>query len=83
MKYMLLIYTAPGGDTEPQCTFEDWQQYDKEMKDAGIWVSGDALADLTTTTTVRVSQSGGKDRHRRTLRRNPRDPRRLRRHRRS
>lgn len=33
MKYMLLIYTAPGGDTEPQCTFEDWQQYDKEMKD--------------------------------------------------
>ncbi|AGT94813.1 YciI family protein [Rhodococcus erythropolis] len=60
MKYMLLIYTAPGGDTEPQCTFEDWQQYDKEMKDAGIWVSGDALADLTTTTTVRVSQSGEK-----------------------
>ncbi|KJF24210.1 hypothetical protein CJ178_17750 [Rhodococcus sp. ACPA4] len=60
MKYMLLIYTAPGGDTEPQCTMEDWEIYDKEMKDAGIWVSGDALADLTTTTTVRVSPSGEK-----------------------
>ncbi len=67
MKYMLLIYTAPGGDPEPQCTFEDWQQYDKEMKDAGIWVSGDALADLTTTTTRSGLAVRRKDRHRRTL----------------
>ncbi|MGC0366088.1 hypothetical protein ABH922_004072 [Rhodococcus sp. 27YEA15] len=55
MKYMLLIYTAPGSATEPQCTIEEWEQFGKDMKDAGVWVSGDALADLTSRTTVRVS----------------------------
>lgn len=58
MKYMLLIHTAPGPMTEPECTIEDWVQFGKEMKAAGVWHSGDALADLTTTTTVRVGPDG-------------------------
>ena len=33
----------PHGDGEAVdngCSFEDWIRYDREMKDAGIWVSG-------------------------------------------
>lgn len=60
MKYMLLINSAPTDsvDQADQCTFEDWQLYDKAVKDAGIFVTGHSLADLTTATTVRVSSSG-------------------------
>jgi hypothetical protein len=57
MKYMLLIYTA-ATDTNDACSFEDWVSYDKAMKEAGIWVAGHALADLTTATTVRVGPAG-------------------------
>jgi hypothetical protein len=32
--------------------------FDKAMKDAGIWVSGHPLQDLTTCTTVRVGADG-------------------------
>ena len=61
MKYMLLFVSAPTDDpnqVEPQCTVEDWIAYDKQMKDAGIWVSGNALADLTTCTSVKVDADG-------------------------
>lgn len=61
MKYMLLFVSAPTDAPEPtvpQCTVEDWMAYDKEMKDAGIWVSGNALADLTTCTSVKVAPDG-------------------------
>ena len=48
MKYMLLIHSGAtdesGGAAE--CTVEDWMAYDKEVKDAGILVSGESLADL-------------------------------------
>ncbi|MEU7002361.1 YciI family protein [Nonomuraea sp. NPDC046570] len=57
MKYMLLIYTSATG-TNDACSFEDWAAYDKAMKEAGIWVAGHALKDLTTSTTVRVDQAG-------------------------
>jgi hypothetical protein len=40
------------------CTVEDWNAYDKEVKDAGIFVSGESLADLVTATTVRVESDG-------------------------
>jgi hypothetical protein len=60
MKYMLLINAGAvdedGGAAE--CSVEDWMIYDKEVKDAGIVVSGESLADLVTATTVRVSQDG-------------------------
>ncbi|KAB8193131.1 hypothetical protein FH608_022720 [Nonomuraea phyllanthi] len=59
MKYMLLINSAPtGADTADACTFEDWQVYDKSVKEAGILVDGHSLADLTTATTVRVAPDG-------------------------
>ncbi|MCF2530800.1 YciI family protein [Yinghuangia sp. KLBMP8922] len=57
---MLLINAgsadADGGAAE--CTVEDWMAYDKEVKDAGIFVSGESLADLVTATTVRVAADG-------------------------
>lgn len=58
MKYMLLI-NAAADDAEP-CPdmFEDWQTYDKEVKAAGIFVTGMSLADLVTATTVRVDNAG-------------------------
>ncbi|MGW4217889.1 YciI family protein [Streptomyces bacillaris] len=60
MKYMLLIHSGAvdeqGG--APQCTVEDWMAYDKDVREAGILVSGESLADLVTATTVRVSPAG-------------------------
>ena len=60
MKYMLLI-NANGADENGQaegCTPLDWMAYDKQVKDAGIFVSGESLADLVTATTVRVGADG-------------------------
>ncbi|GII51929.1 hypothetical protein Pth03_03180 [Planotetraspora thailandica] len=57
MKYMLLIYSG-AGDSADACSFEDWVVYDKALKEAGVLVSGDALKDLTTATTVQVGPDG-------------------------
>lgn len=54
---MLLIIAGADGEA-PQCTVEDWMAYDRQVKDAGIWVSGESLADLVTATTVRVARDG-------------------------
>ncbi|WP_435603143.1 YciI family protein [Streptomyces sp. bgisy130] len=63
MKYMLLIHAGAvdenGGAAE--CSVEDWMAYDKEVKDAGILVSGESLADLITATKVRVGQDGRRE----------------------
>lgn len=49
MKYMLLIYSGgAAGD------FEAWVAYDKSVKDAGVYVSGESLTDVAQATTVRV-----------------------------
>jgi hypothetical protein len=60
MKYMLLINSGAideaGGAAE--CTVEDWMVYDKEVRDAGILVFGQSLADLVTATKVRVGADG-------------------------
>lgn len=60
MKYMLLFMSPATDGDEPVdgCSFEDWISYDREMKDAGIWVSGHPLQDLTTCTTVQVGPEG-------------------------
>ncbi|GII05441.1 hypothetical protein Pta02_74490 [Planobispora takensis] len=56
MKYMLLINTT--AEAAEGCSVEDWMAYGKAMKEAGIWVSGYPLADLTTATAVRVGPDG-------------------------
>ena len=60
MKYMLLIHAGAvdeqGGAAG--CEFQDWVEYDKRVKDAGILVSGESLADLVTATTVRIGPDG-------------------------
>jgi len=60
MKYMLLIIAnaADGDGQAAGCTPEDWMAYDKQVRDAGIFVSGESLADLVTATTVRVGPDG-------------------------
>ncbi|WP_137874850.1 YciI family protein [Rhodococcus sp. Q] len=63
MKYLMLINAAAdqideqaGGSAD--CTPADWMAYDKQVHDAGIFVSGESLADLVTATAVRVDASG-------------------------
>lgn len=60
MKYMLLINAAMTAENQQiaGCDVEDWQAYDKAVKDAGIFVSGESLADLVTATSVQVGQDG-------------------------
>lgn len=62
MKYMLLINAGAIDEdgASAECGVEEWMSYDKELKDAGIYVSGESLADLVTATTVRVGQDGGR-----------------------
>ncbi|MFC3504030.1 YciI family protein [Micromonospora krabiensis] len=57
MKYMLLIQSGSRDAPDP-CTVEDWMAYDKAVQEAGIFVAGHSLADLTTATTVRVGPTG-------------------------
>jgi len=60
MKYLLLMHAGAVDENgrNTGCTPEDWMTFDKEVKDAGIFVSGESLADLVTATTVRVSPEG-------------------------
>ncbi|MEH0970785.1 YciI family protein [Micromonospora sp. CPCC 205546] len=55
---MLLIQAgavdADGGAAG--CEVGDWMAYDQQVREAGILVSGESLADLVTATTVRVGQ---------------------------
>ncbi|MCG5217758.1 YciI family protein [Streptosporangium soli] len=57
---MLLIIAGAADENggAAGCGVEDWMAYDMEVKEAGIWVSGESLADLVTATTVRVGQDG-------------------------
>ncbi|WP_328469330.1 YciI family protein [Actinoplanes sp. NBC_00393] len=60
MKYLLLINadTVDEAGKPPGCEPADWMAYDKEVKEAGIFVSGESLADLVTATSVRVDAAG-------------------------
>ncbi|GLZ41946.1 YciI family protein [Actinokineospora sp. NBRC 105648] len=62
MKYLLLINSGAVDDNggAAECTVADWQAYDEEVRGAGIWVSGESLADLVTATTVRVGPDGAR-----------------------
>ena len=60
MKYLLLI-NANAVDTNggaEGCAPEDWMAYDKQVREAGIFVSGESLADLVTAATVQVGRDG-------------------------
>ncbi|HEX2314366.1 MAG TPA: YciI family protein [Thermomonospora sp.] len=53
----MLMIMADAVDESGQaagCEVGDWMAYDKEVKEAGIFVSGESLADLVTATAVRV-----------------------------
>jgi hypothetical protein len=60
VKYLMLINASLDADGEAMggCTVEDWQLFDKTIKDSGVYVSGNSLADFTTATTVRVDDHG-------------------------
>ena len=61
MKYLLLINTPPTTDPaelRPTCDFEDWQAFDKAVREAGIRVESHSLADFTTATRVRIGPDG-------------------------
>jgi hypothetical protein len=56
-QYMLSIYVpAEGGPTPEEQAAEGplWFQYTEGLRNAGVFVAGDALHDVTTATTVRV-----------------------------
>ncbi|NUT42403.1 MAG: hypothetical protein HOV86_20685 [Thermoactinospora sp.] len=59
MKYMLLINVGTGDEQEPG-DFQEWMAYDKSVRESGVYVSGESLADLVTATTVRVSADGAR-----------------------
>ncbi|MDT4933952.1 MAG: hypothetical protein QOK11_1844 [Pseudonocardiales bacterium] len=59
MKYMLLIYNNPAvyeawSEQERQALFDEVDVVMKELTESGELVGGEALADPTTTKTVRV-----------------------------
>ncbi|WP_158893561.1 YciI family protein [Amycolatopsis anabasis] len=60
MKYMLLINAGAMDENggAAGCEVEDWMAYDKAVQEAGIFVSGESLADLVTATAVRVGEDG-------------------------
>ncbi|WP_030451089.1 YciI family protein [Herbidospora cretacea] len=55
MKYLLLIHGAC--DT---CTIQEWADYDKSLRDAGIHVDGNPLGEPSLSTTVHISDAGEK-----------------------
>lgn len=64
MKYMLLIYvTEPTQAPEPAelgPMMEAYEQFNKAVTEAGVWLAGDALQGRATATTVRVDDGGAR-----------------------
>ena len=59
MKYMLLLYSAPGSGPRPdspegEAQMGRWFGVTEEMQTAGVLLAGDALQPPTTATTVRI-----------------------------
>ena len=59
MKYMLLIYNNPATyealpEDERQAIFTQVDKLMAELTESGEWIGGEALADASTTKTVRV-----------------------------
>ncbi|MEV4144048.1 YciI family protein [Amycolatopsis sp. NPDC049691] len=60
MKYLMLINASLDADGEPTgcSTPDDWMLFDKALKEAGVYVGGNSLADFTTAAAVRVDEQG-------------------------
>ncbi|GAA3569848.1 YciI family protein [Amycolatopsis ultiminotia] len=60
MKYLLLVHASALDEngSPTGCEPTDWIAYDKEVRDAGVYVTGESLADLVTATTVKVGPDG-------------------------
>jgi hypothetical protein len=58
MRYALLIYTpepsAPPSEQEIGAVMTAWANYDREVKERGVFLGGEALEQTRTATTVRV-----------------------------
>ena len=56
----MLINAALDADGAPTgcSTPDDWMLFDKSLKEAGVYVGGDSVADFTTAATVRVDERG-------------------------
>ena len=59
MKYLALIYSAPGtspdyGTPEFEESMGEWGAVNQAYIDAGVLVSGDALQDPATATSIRI-----------------------------
>ncbi|PLS20765.1 YciI family protein [Neptunicoccus cionae] len=59
MKYLALIYSAPGsnpefGTPEFAASMEEWIKVNQTYIDAGVMVAGDALQDVATATSIRI-----------------------------
>lgn len=59
MKYMLLIYGPPDavpaeGTPEAEAEMGQWFAFDREVRESGAWLGGDALYPAAAATTVRV-----------------------------
>ena len=56
-QYMLLIFNPLEGGPSPEqqaAHYPRWEQYTKDLKDSGLFVSGDPLQGPDVATTVRV-----------------------------
>src|SRR5436305_1275716 len=65
MKYALLIYSAPDTNERPYAEArEAWVDYARAVKEAGILLGAEQLAETDTATSVRVRGGGvGAGRH--------------------
>jgi hypothetical protein len=58
MKYALLIYAAPGArdnsDPAGEGVIDDWLDYTRAMREAGVLLGAEQLAATETATTVRL-----------------------------
>jgi len=63
VKYMLLIYvpesrTAAPDPAEVGPMMEAYENFNKAVAEAGVWIAGDALHGTDTATTVKVDDGG-------------------------
>jgi hypothetical protein len=63
MKYMLTLIGEEGGweDTTPEemkAEMDRWQEFGKELEQAGAFLAGEGLQESATATTVRIPEGG-------------------------
>jgi hypothetical protein len=57
VQYLLLIYEDENNFTNPEnMVIEPWMEYTSALREAGVYIGGNALLPTTTATTVRVRE---------------------------